>query len=60
MQCAAVLCALQIRHSTAPPEHATAETYHDLVENVLKAGNTTMELPSMLLLLYKLSMCAVV
>ena len=48
----------QVRHGTAPEARAGAQTYHDLVEGVLAGGNATLELPSMLLLLYQLSMCA--
>ena len=47
----------QIRKSSAPPEHKRPEvtTYRDLIEHVLASGNSTVALPSMLLLLYQLT-----
>lgn len=47
---------LQIKASTAAPELGRFSTYREAIEDVLSGGNTTVQLPSMLLLLYELSM----
>jgi hypothetical protein len=45
-----------LKSSSAPEELKGFTTYHDAIENVFKEGNATVQLPSMLLLLYELTM----
>lgn len=49
---------MQISQESAPDEIKHLATYHRLIEEVLANNSTIVQLPSMLLLLYELTMCA--
>lgn len=49
---------MQIAEGSAPEELQHLETYNDLMGEIYAEGNATVQLPSMLLLLYELTMCA--
>ena len=48
----------QFVEGSAPQELRHLETFHDIVEEAFANGNTTVQLPSMLLMLYELTMQA--
>ena len=49
---------MQITEGSAPKDLQHLKTYNDLVREINANGSASIQLPSMLLLLYELTMCA--